>query len=222
MPDSTLAASTDGRVSLTSTSSWAGAEGSATTAGNGHSYTSTNSTIGVYARTITSGGRGGGTTYYCTRSFFAFDCSGESGTVDSATLKLYLDNYGTNGPPSAVVVVGADALDGDVNDHGNIFSSGTTRHNAYSSSSIVTTTAQYISFSLNFDGITALNSAIGSGTFTCALVSDIFDHLGTTPSSTYARTQVYYTEDTSGSKDPLLEIDYAAIVRNSILFGTNF
>ena len=41
MPDSTLTASTDGRVSLTSTSSWAGAEGSATTAGNSHSFTET-------------------------------------------------------------------------------------------------------------------------------------------------------------------------------------
>ena len=221
MPDSSIAPSTDGIAGLTSTSSWASAEGSATTAGNSSNFTATNSTVGVYARTI-AGGRGGGTTYYCNRSYFAFDVSGESGTIDSATVKIYCKDLGS-AVASSLIIVGADALDGNANDHGNIFSSGTTRHSAYSSGVVIGTGASYRSFTLNSDGVTALQSAVGSGAFTCGLVSTVFDHGASTPSSTYTRSQIYYSETGGSTKDPVLEIDYEAVsANNSILFGTNF
>ena len=42
-------------------------------------------------------GRGTSNTWECNRSFFAFDLSGESGTIASAQFKVYSDNLGDTG-----------------------------------------------------------------------------------------------------------------------------
>ena len=220
MPDATLYANVDGMVGR-SGSNW-----SDTLTGSGtiNAGIATNSSVGIYSRV--TGGRGG-TTYLNYRSFFAFDCSSASGTVDSATLKVYCDNIGSVGPPSTLRLTGASSLSTaiDNGDYGNVYSSGTTWFDDYSSFVTISTTAGYHSFVLNSDGISALQTAIGSGTFTCALVSNAFDYGGTTPSTggTYTRITVYYSEYAGTSRDPKLEIDYTtAVTNNAILFGTSF
>ena len=116
----------DSYVVRTSTTSWNDAQGSATTNGTNQRSNALNYSLGVYARTI--GGRGGGATYYCYRSYFPFDVSGESGTIDSATISIYLDRLGSSGNSATAMLVKATALDDGVEDHGNVFSSGTTWH----------------------------------------------------------------------------------------------
>lgn len=223
MPDSSLNPSLDGYQRRISSTSWSDAKGSATTNATSYSYTTTTSNLGVYAR-ATSGR--GVTTYYCYRSYFQFDVSGESGTVDSAVIKLYIDHLGSPDTASRYCVLkGASTLSGNASDHGNVYSSGTTYYANYSDVVTVSITAGIHTFTLNSDGILRLNSAIGSGTFTVGLVAASYDGGIVTPSAggNYTRTDVNYVESTNSAKRPILEIDYEAVVaRNAILFGTNF
>ena len=102
MPDSTINAESSGNAddamhAKTSTSDWATVRGDASTSGSAYSVDSAFHTLGVYNRKTS--GRGG-TTWTCYRSYFSFDVSGESGTVDSATIKIYVDNFGSSGDAS--------------------------------------------------------------------------------------------------------------------------
>ena len=220
MADETIYSSVDGMAGRTGTTSWSDTQtGTATT----FTDTATHHSAGVYSRTIS--GRLG-TTYYNNRSFFAFDCSSASGTVDEATVKIYCDNIGSTGILAGTILTGASSISTavDTGDYGNVYSSGTTWFDNYSSVVSISTTAGYHSFVLNSDGISALQSAIGSGgTFTCALVSNISDHVGAAPSGggDYTRIAVTYKEWVSTIRDPKLEINYA-ITDNATFFGANF
>jgi len=228
MPDSTIYSSTSGSgddsvVQNNSTSDWATARGDASTSGAFHNDGSIYSTVGVYNRKTT--GRGGGSSWQCNRSYFSFDVSGESGTVDSATVKLYLDNIGAPMPASRVVIVESTTLAGNTADFGNCFSSGSTLGDLMADYVSISTTAGYHDFDLNNDGITALNSKIGSGSFQVCLMGNQFDYLDADPGagSTYTRAQVWYGEYTFTSRDPKIEIDYeAAVTHNATFFGANF
>ena len=232
MPDSTIYAETsgnadDGTLYNTSSSDWATARGDASTSGTILNVGSTTNSVGVYNRK-TTGGRGGGDTWFCYRSYFSFDVSGESGTVDSATIKLYLDNYGSLGVPSAVRLVEATALAGSTADFGNCFSSGSTLGtDMVGGMGAVSTTAQYHDFELSSDGITALNNAIGSGQFQVCLMGSAFDYSDLDPGSgsTYTRIHVTYSEYGGTTRDPKIEIDYVgsvAVTHNATFFGSNF
>ena len=221
MPDATIYSDVDGYAGRTSAVGWSDAQ---TGAGNAYNDIATSHSAAVYSRTL--GGRGG-TTYYNHRSFFAFDCSSASGTVDSATVKVYCDNVGSTGLYSALRLTGASSVSTalDTGDYLNVYSSGTTWFDDYSSLVSISTTAGYHSFVLNAEGISALQTAIGSGTFTCALVSNVFDYGGATPSSggSYTRISVAFKEYIDTSRDPKLEINYtAAVTENATFFGANF
>ena len=210
----------DSYAQLSSSSSWAGARGTVTSSADFHSSTSTSIDFAVY--NIYSGGRGGNT-FYCRRSYFPFDLSGESGTIVSATISLYLDNLGTVGlPEDAVTLVEATALAGTSEDYGNCFSSGTTLGTEIVTKISTSTTAGYHDFTVNSDGITAMQSKIGSGTFTICLMGNRFDHGNTAPSlgGGYTKIKCYYANYTGTSRDPKIDITYA--VDNSVFFGCNF
>ena len=214
----------DSYVLRTSTTDWDDAQGSATTNGTAQHSGRTVYSLGVYARTL--GGRGG-TTYFCYRSYFPFDLSGQSGTIDSATISIYLDNLGSSGTSATAMLVKATALDGGVEDHGNVFSSGTTWHDDVSSIVIVSTTAGYHDFSLNSDGIALFQSAIdSSGRATVGLVSNYHDYLENTPPSggNYTRFQVYYANYVAQDRRPKVVITYetAEVTDNATFFGANF
>ena len=229
MPDSTIYAETSGNgddayIGVISSSDWATARGDASTNGGIRSDSLSSYSIGVYNRK--QAGRGG-SNWYCYRSYFSFDVSGESGTVDSATIKLYLDNVGSAGLAARVVLVEATAFAGGIADFGNCFSSGSTLGTLVAPYVQVSTTAGYHDFELNSDGITALNNAIGSGQFQVCLMGNVFDYSNSDPGagSTYTRISVTYSEYTGTSRDPKVEIDYeavAAVTHNATFFGSNF
>ena len=71
-----------------------------------------------------------------------------------------------------------------------------------------------------------LHSAIDSGgTATVGLVSNYYDYSENTPISggDYSKFQVYYTDNSGTSRDPVVEINYAtAVTDNATFFGANF
>ena len=158
----------DSFAQLSSSSSWGGARGTVSSVADIYGNSVTNSTFAVY--NIYSGGRGGNN-YGCRRSYFPFDLSGESGTIDSVTISLYLDNLGTvGGGVDAVILHEATALAGTTADYGNCYTSGTTLGTTLVTAIQVSTTAGYHVFTVNSGGITAMQSKIGSGTFTICLM----------------------------------------------------
>ena len=223
MADSTIYThGSDGYVNHRETTSWNDAQGSATTNGDGYSNTVAYYNEGVFARV--SGSRGSAN-YDCNRSYFIFDLSGESTEVDSATISIRMDNLGTSSGNSArAIMVEATALDGGVEDHGNVFSSGTTWHNDISNPVVISTTVGYHVFTMNSDGITLINDTIDSGgVMTVGLVSWYHDFSDTAPyaNGDYSQFQVSYSEFLGTSLDPKLDLTYEG-VDNAIFFGANF
>ena len=212
----------DSYAQLTSSISWAGARGTVTSSATNYSSSATSIDFAVY--NLYSGGRGGNT-FYCRRSYFPFDLSGESGTIDSATISLYLDNLGTAGVEDAVTLVEATALAGTSADYGNCYTGATILGTEVVAKMSTSTTAGYHDFTVNSNGITAMQSKIGSGTFTICLMGSRFDHGNTAPSlgGGYTKIKCYYANYTGTSRDPKIDITYAAAVTdNSVFFGCYF
>ncbi len=222
---STIYADTDDLyVQKTDSSSWANARGDVSSSGSVYSRTSPSNDFAVY--NLYSGGRGGNT-FYCRRSYFPFDLSGESGTLESATIQLYLDNLGSTGNSARVTLVQATALAGGLADHGNCYvgiGTSTTLGTEITSYVEVSTTAGYHTFTINADGLTAIQDEIGSGTFTVCLMGDYYDHSNSAPSlgGNYTKIKCYYADYTGTSRDPKLTLTYETVTDNAVFFGTNF
>ena len=197
MADSTIYSDghSDSYVRHRETTSWDDAQGSATTNGDAISNTIAFYAEGVLAKVA---GSRGSANYDCNRSYFEFDLSGESTEVDSATISIRMDNLGTaSGDSAKAIMVEATALDGGVEDHGNVFSSGTTWHNDISDAVTISTTIGYHVFTMNSDGITLINDAIDSGgDMTVGLVSWYYDFSDTSPyaNGDYSQFLVTYSE----------------------------
>ena len=207
----------------TSDGSWNDAQGSATTdGGNFHSGRPSHD-YGVYNGNF---GSRGSNDYKCNRSYFVFDLSGESGTVDSAIIGIYMDNLGTSSGNSArAIMVEATALDDGVEDHGNVFSSGTTWHNDIASTVVISTTVGYHDFTMNSDGITLIQNAIGSGSVTVGLVGFHNDYSENIPTGggDYSKFKVWYSNYFGTAFDPKMNITYTAVTAdNATFFGANF
>ena len=210
-------------VNATTGSDWNAAQGNATTDGGSHTSSLTNTNFGVYTGSF---GSRGSNDYRCYRSYFVFDVSSESGTVDSATISIYLDNLGsTFNNAEKVILVEATALDDGVEDHGNVFSSGTTWHDDISDIVSVSTTIGFHTFTMNGDGITLIQNAVGSGSVTVGLVGWYNDYNESIPSGggEYTKIRVYYSNAFGTGYDPKMDITYAAAVTdNATFFGANF
>jgi len=207
---------------VTSDGSWNDAQGSATTDGGAFHSGRGFWDYGVYNGSF---GSRGSNDYKCNRSYFVFDVSGESGTVDSATISIYLDNLGTSsGNNARVILVQATTLDDGVEDHGNVFSSGTTWQKDISNNTPISTTAQYVDFAMNSDGITLIQNAIGSGSVTVGLVGYHNDYSENIPmgGGDYTKIKVWYSNYITTSFDPKMDITYAAVADNATFFGANF
>ena len=192
------------------------AVGDATDSATSFSNTQTDNTSGVQNRTFAVRGSAN-SSFRINRSFFEFDLSGFSGTATSADLKVFSDSLGGGSPENTVYAVEATALAGNVADFGNVFSSGTTVGTLFGSVAI-STTAQYHSITGNSDLLTAINSAVGSGTLTIGLMG-YYDYRIAAGLSTswpsigsldYTRIHIYYSDATAGGgtgADPALEIE---------------
>jgi hypothetical protein len=226
MADSTIySGGRDGYVRHQETTSWNDAQGSATTNGDAYSNTAGFYGEGVLARIA---GSRGSSNYDCNRSYFEFDLSGESTEVDSATISIRMDNLGTSGGNSAkAIMVEATALDGGAEDHGNVFSSGTTWHDDISDAVTISTTIGYHVFTMNSDGITLINNTIDSGgTMAVGLVSYHHDFSDIAPyaNGDYSKFLVSYSEFLGTAGDPKLDLTYVVAVAadNATFFGANF
>ena len=225
MADSTIySEERDGYVRHRETTSWDDAQGSATTNGDAYDGTVAYYNEGVLAKIA---GSRGSANYDCNRSYFEFNLSGESTEVDSATISIRMDNLGTaSGNSAKAIMVEATALDGGVEDHGNVFSSGTTWHNDISDAVTISTTVGYHVFTMNSDGITLINDTIDSGgDMTVGLVSLYHDHgdHGPLANGDYSKFLVAYSEFLSTSQDPKLDLTYVAVAaENATFFGANF
>ena len=207
---------------ITDSSSWSNARGDVSSSAGAGTTSGSYYNFAVYNRYV--GGRGGNN-YYCSRVFLEFDLSGESGTASSVDLKIYSDNLGTDATnEKTVYAVQATALADSNDDFGNIFSSGTTLGTLLGSAEI-STTLGYHSITLNTAGVSAVNSAIGSGSLIIGVMG-YYDYNNSTPSlgGNYGQQQVYFSDYTGTSRDPKLDITYAAATAedNATFFGTNF
>jgi len=97
-------ATDDGRIYITSQSSWANARDA--TSGTANTASAYNSYFTGIAR---NPARGGGSVYSIYRSFMAFDTSGITGTVGSAILSI----RGYNSNDGSVIAVKSNAYGGD-------------------------------------------------------------------------------------------------------------
>tara|TARA_R110002020_G_scaffold150201_1_gene326772 strand:+ start:178 stop:882 length:705 start_codon:yes stop_codon:yes gene_type:complete len=112
------------------TKTWVEIRGDETTSGSFRNVALNNSAVAIYARRFAARGA---VIRDCTRSYFVFDLSGESGTVASSTIHFYLDNFGTSTGDSAnIIAVQATTLAGDTTDFGNCYVADavTVTHNA--------------------------------------------------------------------------------------------
>ena len=211
----------DGWFRLTDSSSWANARGTVSSSASFGSNTASSYSFAIY--NLYAGGRGANT-YYCGRSYFAFDLSGESGTATSVSFKVYALNEGTVADEeSSFYVVGATALAGANADYGNCFTSGTTLGTAYGLGQ-ASRTEEYVTVDFGSSGIAAVNSAIGSGTLTIGCLG-WYDVNNTAPSlgGDYTQLKFTFTGYTGTSRDPYLDITYGtAATDNAVFFGTNF
>ena len=160
---------------------------------------------------------GRGATYQYRRAFYLFDVSGASGTAESCDFEVYSSS--SNGIHIVPVYSNAHE-DLVVDDYNNVFSVGTFDMTDYATSSAWGSSG-YHTYDLNSDGLTALNSAIGSGHFKIALVSRD-DYLAVAfPSSDSLETIVF--SDSAVNK-PRIEITYAstAVTYNAPFLGANF
>ena len=137
-----------------------------------------------------------------------------------------MDNYGDTGDSDDVTIVEASALAGSTADFGNVYTTGTTWGDELANSISVSTTAGYHTFTLNADGISLLNNAVGSGTATIGLVGYYYDYTGHALSLNGDETRIYvrFANYSGTASDPKLEITYAeaAVAGNAIFFGHNF
>lgn len=180
--------------------SWAQLIGDST--GNNHNDSAASFDEGIHNAKFF--GRGTSNTWECNRSFFAFDLSGESGTVASAQFKVYSDNLGDTGTDqSTVYLVSWNTLDGDTGDFdrpGTMTNYGSTQ---------ISTTEGYHTIDINSAGITAINSAVGSGILNTGLIGN-YDKTGTDPgTSNEVKIKIFYANSAGTSKDPKLELTLA-------------
>jgi hypothetical protein len=202
MPD--LAPNVDATIIRFNQSSWANARTG--TSGTGIFSTSTRVTNAIRA----SRSSGGGTAFHVYRTFFEFDTSGISATPQDATLKIY--GFATNvadffvvkadtATDGALVTADFDAIVGWNNSADN--SSNVTK---YSSEVTTWSTSGYNDITLNS---TALADMRDNGVVKFCLIESTKDLTNTAPTSEIS-TGMYFQEDTSGTKDPILRYTAAA------------
>tara|TARA_Y100001963_G_C6575846_1_gene351058 strand:+ start:30 stop:710 length:681 start_codon:yes stop_codon:yes gene_type:complete len=217
----------DGYVARINQSTWANAR--ANSSGTTASATSTGffQGIGGFAQS----GRGGGSVYTIYRSFMAFDVSGISANVDSATLKI----YGFNQSGGDVIAVKAtsdiqilgtadfEAIEGwdssgtDGSGGGDMESSVT----KYSDEITTWSTSGYNDIALNAQALADMRD---DSYLYIALLNFDYDLKDVTPTNSTGRNGLYYANYTGTSRDPYIDYDLAAVATtdNAVFFGTNF
>tara|TARA_R100000808_G_scaffold14041_1_gene33511 strand:- start:180 stop:896 length:717 start_codon:yes stop_codon:yes gene_type:complete len=184
---------------------------------------------------------------YIYRAFLSFDLSGESGTCTEAILSLRFRADVTSGfltyTATPLYVCAVDTgestflTSGIWNDLDGWVSSGSYDGNVpnYGTMAKSGTSAETVTLTLNSDGLAAVNSAIGSGRFQIALLTDD-DYLYNTSSGGLGSpsgggflgaimgVNIASMQDTTVSNRPHLDLTLsaAAVTHNATFFGSNF
>jgi len=188
------------------TESWSTQRNHASATTVSDSIASYNSAI----RAFHTAGRGADT-YNIVRSYFYFDTSGITGTVSSATLKI----YGCCGNSTAdVIAIKSTAFGGDgsaslaASDYGAIdFST------AYSAELATWSTSGYNNITLN---ATATADIKNNNAFIVCLVEHDHDYADSAPSSAGFTSGAYYDHNTGTSKDPYIDYTLATGYGNDV------
>ncbi len=224
----TLYANYDGYVGRTNQSNWSNARNSGV--GTISSATATNSSQSVGAYVQLS--RGGGTTINIQRSFFVFDTSGISGTVDSATLKI----MGTNNTSGDLIALKAtsaisslstadfNSIDGWVYNTTDGSGGGNQIPNVTAYSSEVSTWLAYPNYNEITLNAQARTDMENNDDLYIALVNYDYDlrDLDSGPAS--AKNGMYFENYTGTSRDPYIDYEVATVTvtHNATFFGSNF
>ena len=193
----------DGYIVSDTVTTWAGARND--TDGNSVVDSASSGTAAVSVSRF--GSRGGGNTYRVTRTFMGFDTSQITGTVTSATLKIYtLTNF------SADVIVVKSSWDRAANlqttdfDEITGFVSGASMAGNvtdYSSETEISGIGSYQDITLNS---TAASDIETSDDFEIAIVEYDHDYLNSAPTSNQTVSLgMYFTDNAGTSKDPYIE-----------------
>ena len=218
----------DGYVARFQQSSWSNARNNTT--GTHTSSTGPGHYTGVSA--YTSASRGGGTFWNLYRSFFSFDTSGITDSVDSgAILKVYgfsttsgdliavkaTSDISSLGTADFDSIVGwdptTDGSGGGSND-GNV--------TKYSAEITSWSNSGYNDITLNAQARTDMQN---DSTLYIALVNYDYDLLDIDPSGSLdVKNGLYYQNNTNASRRPYIDYDTTAVAttQNSIFFGANF
>tara|TARA_R110002110_G_C13388251_1_gene711732 strand:- start:471 stop:1211 length:741 start_codon:yes stop_codon:yes gene_type:complete len=215
------AASTDGRVNqaIYSGASWSSVRDN--DSGSSASATVGSSTTAVGVQGVTS--RGGG--YRICRAFFAFDTSGITSTVASATISI----YGSNGAGSDCDVIGVKATKPDTST--NIASAdfdaitGWT-DGASANGNVTDYTAEVATWSSSgYNEITlssdALADLVSLDTFAICFMEYDKDYLNSDPGTSHGNTFIgmYFQENSGTSKDPKIDYTLAATAEVATVAG---
>jgi hypothetical protein len=163
-----------------------------------------------------SSGRGGGT-YYYRRCYFEFDLSSLSGTVTAATFYVYADMLDSGNSNDNVRLCASAAIPttaGGSTDDNDCFGKVdlTTVH---SDAWAISTTEGYHSVAINTPGLTAINSAVGSGDYTVCLLPD-GDYANTAPTDA-TQVKVWFADYTGTSRDPYVSLTFATGYGNKVI-----
>lgn len=196
--DTVYSSTSDGRVRIVSQSTWNDAHDATT-----GDLCITSDTRHVDALTV-----GYDAGYEVTRSFFYFDVSALSGTVDSATIGIrgYLVSgqavsiqLGTQG--SSLSTADLDSFSGNYYDKVDSWS-----------------TSGYNVFTLNSQGESDLQNLIGSGIFKICARNYTYDYSDTSTTS-LNKAGIYFANYTDTDHDPYIEITLSSFIPKIIIIG---
>ena len=201
----------DGTCSVTAQSSWANARDH-----SGSSVLTTSSVSSAALGVSRSASRGGGSVYAVYRAFMYFDTSGITGTVSSATIKI----YGASENDGSAIAVKSTAFGGDggtalaATDFNNIvgFSAGSSLAGlATDYSAAITTTGYSITGYNDFTGTADLRAAMQNNNVVIICLMDYTnDYLNSALTSNgFLNYGVYFTDNSGTSKDPYIEYTLA-------------
>ena len=220
--DPIYAGTYDSQVQNTSTTAWATARGGSATNGNSvYGNEVESSDFGVY--NAYTGARGTNT-FYCRRSYFPFDVSGVEGTLDSATIKIYMENLGDTGDEAEVQLREATALANTAADFGNAWHHGTLLGDQIAPKEEPPASAAYVTFTLGTSGLSVLEGEMGSSTMVVGLMGFKYDVTSSSAPSLngdLTKVKVYYSDHSTSAFHPRLDITVKA-TGNSVFFGANF
>ena len=218
----------DGYVARLNQSTWSNAR--ANSSGTTGSSTGVAFYQGISG--IKASSRGGGSVYTIYRSFMAFDVSGISANVDSATLKIYGFNQSSGdliavkatsdiqilGTADFEAIEGWDSSGTDGSGGGDMESSVT----KYSNEITTWSSFSYIDIALNAQAKADMRD---NGTINIALINFDYDLKDVEPTDSTGRNGLFYQNYTGTSRDPKLVYTLAlptTTTDNAVFFGTNF